>query len=198
MHNLLRPTRLADAVWSIDLDWLASRRIRGLILDLDNTLVDWNDSRVRPEVRAWLQQARARGFALCIASNAVRAGRVGRLAKELGLKAVTHAGKPLPAAFRHAMAALGTSVNTTCAIGDQLFTDMLGANWLGMTTVLVDPLSPRESPHTRLIRLIERPIRRRWKRSRAAQRPLCPTQTEPQSDNRRPTPYRETPNGGGA
>ncbi len=164
MRSLLRPTRLVEAVWKIDLDWLAGRGIRGLIVDLDNTLVDWNDTRVRPEVRAWLERARGRGLAICVASNAIRGGRVGRLARELGLKAVVHAGKPFPAAFRRAMAALGTEANSSCAIGDQLFTDMLGANWLGMTTILVEPLSRRESPHTRLIRLLERAMRRRWAR----------------------------------
>ena len=162
MGRLLRPTRLAEAVWEVDLDWLAGRGIRGLVLDLDNTLVDWEGTRVRPEVRAWLEAARARGLGLCLASNAMRSGRVGRMARELGLMPVAHAGKPFPAAFRRAMAALGTPASATCVIGDQLFTDMLGANWLGMTTVLVKPLGRRESVHTRLIRLIERPMRRRW------------------------------------
>jgi HAD superfamily phosphatase (TIGR01668 family) len=162
--SLLRPTRLAEAIWEVDLDWLAGRGIRGLVLDLDNTLVDWQDTRVRPEVRGWLETARARGLGLCLASNAMRSGRVARMARELGLMPVAHAGKPFPAAFRRAMAALGTPASATCVIGDQLFTDMLGANWLGMTTVLVKPLGRRESPHTRLIRLIERPMRRRWAR----------------------------------
>ncbi|HUX14953.1 MAG TPA: YqeG family HAD IIIA-type phosphatase [Phycisphaerae bacterium] len=167
MGSLLRPTRLVEAVWEVDLDWLAGRGIRGLVLDLDNTLVEWEGTGARPEVRAWLEAARARGFGLCLASNAMRSGRVGRMARELGLMPVAHAGKPFPAAFRRAMAALGTPASATCVIGDQLFTDMLGANWLGMTTVLVTPLSRRESVHTRLIRLIERPMRRRWAREQA-------------------------------
>jgi HAD superfamily phosphatase (TIGR01668 family) len=86
------------------------------------------------------------------------------MARELGLLVVKLAGKPFPMAFRRAMAAMGTDPASTCAIGDQVFTDMLGANWLGIRTVLVDPLCDRESPHTRLIRLIERPLRRRWAR----------------------------------
>jgi len=61
---------------------------------------------------------------------------------------------------------MGTDPASTCAIGDQVFTDMLGANLLGIKTILVTPLSPHESPHTRLIRLIERPLRRRWAQSR--------------------------------
>lgn len=165
VRNVLRPVRLAEAVWEIDLDWLAGRGIRGLILDLDNTLVDWNGTRVRPQVRAWLEAARRRGMRLCVASNAMRGGRVARVARALALTAVPRAGKPFPVAFRRAMAALGTEARTTCAIGDQVFTDMLGANWLGMMTILVKPLSRRESPHTRLIRLVERPLRLRWARA---------------------------------
>ena len=165
VRNLLRPVRLAEAIWEIDLDWLASRGIRGLILDLDNTLVDWNDTRVRPEVRAWLEAARRKGLRLCVASNAMWGGRVARVAAALGLTAVPRAGKPFPVAFRRAMQTLGTEARTTCAIGDQVFTDMLGANWLGVMTILVKPLSRRESAHTRLIRLIERPLRLRWARA---------------------------------
>ena len=60
--------------------------------------------------------------------------------------------------------AMDTKPDSTCAIGDQVFTDMLGANRLGLTTILVTPLSRRESPHTRLIRLLEAPLRRRWAR----------------------------------
>ena len=164
VRNLLRPALLAEAVWDIDLDSLWALGTRGLILDLDNTLVDWNDTSVRPEVRAWLEAARRKGMRLCVASNAVRGKRVTRVARALGLLAVTRAGKPFPIAFRRAMAELATDASSTCAIGDQVFTDMLGANWLGLKTVLVRPLSRRESPHTRLIRLVERPLRRRWGR----------------------------------
>jgi len=162
MRNLLRPTLMADAVWEIDLDALWERGVRGLILDLDNTLVEWNGSRVRPEVRRWLEAARRKGMRLAMASNAIRGRRVVDLAKDLEVPVVKQAGKPFPVAFRRAMAAMGTDPGTTCAVGDQVFTDMLGANWLGLTTVLVKPLSKHESPHTRLIRLVERPLRRRW------------------------------------
>ena len=162
MRNLLKPALLAEAVWRIDLDWLWRRGVRGLVLDLDNTLVDWNETWVRPAVRQWLEAALRKGLRLCLASNAFRGGRVRQVARDLEMPAVLRAGKPFPVAFRRAMAVLGTEPRSTCAIGDQVFTDMLGANWLGLTTVLVRPLSRRESPHTRLIRLIERPMRCRW------------------------------------
>ena len=162
MRPWLRPTQLAARVWEIDLQALSRRGVRAAILDLDNTLVDWNRSEVRPQVRDWLETARQRGFGLCLVSNAVRGKRVRMVCQELGLPAVIRAGKPLARAFRRGLAVLGTRAEETCAIGDQVFTDILGANRLGLVTILLEPLNPRESPHTRLLRLVERPLRRRW------------------------------------
>ncbi len=161
------PSQLVGAVWEINLEKLWSEGIRGLILDLDNTLTDWNESYLRPEVRAWIASAQSFGFKLCLVSNAFRGTRVKKVAEELGLQVVIWACKPFPVAFRRAMRAMGTEVKTTCAIGDQVFTDMLGANWLGLRTILVTPLNLRESPHTQLIRKLEKPLRTRWKRLQA-------------------------------
>lgn len=160
------PTFLAESLWSVDVDTLLRIGIRGVILDLDNTIVDWNESWLRPEVRAWMAAAKERGLRFCLVSNALRGERVMQVAEDLGICAVLRAGKPLPGAFRKGMKALGTDPPSTCAIGDQVFTDIVGASRLGLVTVLVPPLSPREAPHTRLIRLIERPLRSRWARTR--------------------------------
>jgi HAD superfamily phosphatase (TIGR01668 family) len=168
VRPLLAPSIVADAIWEIDLASLRAAGVRGLILDLDNTLVDWNRNEIRPQVRQWLEAARRLSMRVSLVSNAIRGGRVSRIGAELDLLVVTWALKPLPWGFRRAMALMGTEPASTCAIGDQVFTDMLGANLVGIRTVLLAPLSPRESPHTRLIRLIERPLRRRWARRRPA------------------------------
>lgn len=174
MRSLLAPSLLVGAVWEVDLEALRGEGITGLILDLDNTLVDWNETYVRPEVRRWLDSAREKGMQSSLVSNAVRGRRVKALAGQLGMAPIILACKPLPRAFRRAMRVMGTDVGSTCAIGDQVFTDMLGANWLGLKTILVRPLSQHESPHTRIIRLIEAPMRRRWARSGAAPAPGTP------------------------
>jgi len=158
----LRPALLAEAVWKVDLQALWARGIRGIILDLDNTIAHWRGDEAVPEARVWIEAAQGRGFRLCLVSNASSARRLRRVAEDLEIGQVGIAAKPFPAAFRRAMAVMGTTPAATCAIGDQVFTDMLGANWLGLTTILVEPISPRESPHTRLVRLLERPLRRRW------------------------------------
>ena len=160
----MRPSRRARRIWEVDPEELWGQGIRGLILDLDNTLVDWNRTELRPEVSAWFETARGCGLKLCLVSNAFHGKRVQAVARELGIPEIKRAGKPFARAFRRGMAQLGTTPGQTCVFGDQVFTDMLGANRLGIMTVLLEPLSPRESPHTRLIRLIERPLRRRWGR----------------------------------
>ena len=162
MCPLFAPSVLADAIWEVDLEVLWAGGVRGLILDLDNTLVDWNGCQVRPQVQRWLAEAKEMGFGRCLVSNAVRGRRVKLIGAELDLLVVTWALKPLARGFRKAMELMGTTRTSTCAIGDQVFTDLLGANRLGMRTVLLEPLTPRESPHTRAIRLVERPLRRRW------------------------------------
>ncbi len=170
MRRLLRPVVMAGQIWEIDLKALWERGVRGLILDLDNTVVNWNAEELRPQVRSWVEEAKRRGMRVCLVSNAFFGKRVKRVARELGIACVVRAGKPFPRAFQRGLALLETEAAETCAIGDQVFTDMLGANWLGLTTALVSPLDRRESPHTRLLRWVERPLRRRWK---AEQKNTC-------------------------
>lgn len=66
------PTFLAESLWSVDADTLLRIGIKGVILDLDNTIVDWNESWLRPEVRAWVAAAKERGLRFCLVSNALR------------------------------------------------------------------------------------------------------------------------------
>jgi len=158
----LTPTLMARAIWEVDLDDLAARGIRGIILDLDNTIAYWRKGGVLPEARAWIEAARQRGMKLCLASNASRTSRVVRVAESLAVDHVGRATKPFASAYRRAMKVMGTSPSTTCGIGDQVLTDIVGANRAGLTSILVEPLSRRELPHTWLLRLIEKPMRRRW------------------------------------
>jgi len=164
---VLTPRLMVEAVWQVDLERLAALGLKGLVLDLDNTLVNWNSHQVRPQVRTWLERARELGFALCISSNAHSPRRVRRMAQELGTLCVTHAGKPRRRAFLRPVELMGTRPETTAMIGDQLFTDILGANRAALYTVLVRPLGRWEFPVTMLSRLAEQAllalIRRRMK-----------------------------------
>lgn len=152
---LLRPAAQAESIYEIDLRALGARGIVGLILDLDNTLVPWGAWQAAPELAPWIAAARAAGFRLCIVSNNSGA-RVRHIAETLGLPAVPAALKPRRTALRRALALLGTAPEGTALVGDQVFTDVLGGNRLGLHTILVRPQADREFPVTRLVRLAER------------------------------------------
>lgn len=159
MLRLLVPGSCSPFLYDVDLGELARRGIRGLILDLDNTLAEYANADVPPRTREWVQEAKARGFRICITSNA-RPARVKAFAESLGVPGIAYAVKPVRRAFRRALKILGTSPAETAVVGDQLFTDVLGGNRMGMYTVLVNPLSTKELGTTRLMRRLERRVLR--------------------------------------
>lgn len=147
----LRPRLTVSSIYDLDLEDLWQRGIRGVILDLDNTLVPWGCGQVSGQLLAWVGRTRERGFQLCLSANA-RAARVKEIAGLLGIPGISNAGKPRRRAFRRAMQIMGTAPAQTAMVGDQLFTDVLGGNRLGLLTILVTPLAAREFFWTRLIR----------------------------------------------
>ncbi len=158
--RLVTPARAAATLAGLDPAQLAGEGIRGIILDFDNTILPWGHRTPPPEVQAWVRRMRAAGLRGCIVSNnfTLRVRQVGAL---LGIPVVGWALKPVPIGFWRAMAIMRTRPSNTALIGDQLFTDVLGGNLLGLYTILVEPLSEEEFPTTRLVRRIERLIRAR-------------------------------------
>ena len=154
----LRPAQWAASIYQIDFGRLWRLGYRFILTDLDNTLAEWN-APAPPQLAAWLAELRGRGFAVCIVSNNGRE-RVSAFAGPLGLPAVWKAGKPRRRAYREALKQIGGQASQTVMIGDQVFTDILGGNRLGMHTVLVRPLHAREALRTRVLRLAERAVMR--------------------------------------
>jgi HAD superfamily phosphatase (TIGR01668 family) len=161
MFSILRPNMMVDAVWDIDPGELRARGIEGIILDLDNTIVDWNRNEVREEVRQWVQRTKAAGLRLCIVSNARSRSRVAGIADEIGCAWLAPAGKPSRRGLRRAMEIMGTDRQATALAGDQIFTDVAGGNRAGLFTILVRPLSGRDFAGTRIMRVLERFVLRR-------------------------------------
>lgn len=176
MIERLRPHRVAQRLVELDCQELAACGVRGVILDLDNTLSAWRSGIITPDVERWIGQLRHAGLVACVVSNAATARRVRPIADRLGLPWVTRAGKPLPNGFRRGMALMGTEPSTTAIIGDQVFTDILGGNSLGLITILVDPLSQREALVTRII---QRPLERMIGRKPKAEDTLAARATSP-------------------
>lgn len=154
MRQLLRPNLFVNSVTDINLDDLEQQGIRALIIDLDNTITEWQNRSLSQPMIDWFAGLSDRGFKSCLVSNNNRQ-RVAVVAETLGIPFIFKASKPRRRAFRQAMALLGTGPAETAVIGDQLFTDVLGGNRLGLLTILVTPISRREFIGTRMVRVVE-------------------------------------------
>ncbi len=154
---MLRPDGFAERLCRVSLDDLAARGFSGIIVDLDNTLVGYGQDHLNQEDAAWIATARRRGFAICLVSNNFNE-RVLRIGSTLGVPAVPSALKPLPRGFEAALRLLGTPRDQTVVVGDQLFTDMLGAKLLGLHCILTEPLVPKDWLGTRVLRMLERVV----------------------------------------
>lgn len=154
-----RPDLMVAGLEDIDLTALTRQGIRGLILDLDNTLTEWNKDMVKPSTAAWIDNLTRNELRACIVSNN-HPKRVATVAAPLRLPAVPRAVKPRRGAFCKAMDLMGTKVENTAVIGDQIFTDVWGGNRLGLFTILVSPLGREEFIGTRFTRCLERLVLR--------------------------------------
>ncbi len=157
MIQILQPQLFVQSIYDIDLRRLENRGIKGLILDLDNTLVEWNQPEASDELLHWLSLIKDQGFKTCIVSNNMSA-RVETFSRHIGIMAIAKAAKPRRRAFRQAMHNMGTVGRQTAVVGDQVFTDILGGNRLQLFTILVRPMTDREFWTTQLVRRVERAV----------------------------------------
>ena len=145
-------------------EYLLSLGIKGLILDVDNTLAPYEQPTPDEALFGWLSALKEAGIETAIASNN-RGGRICVFTEKLSLPVICKAKKPLPFAFKKAMAQMGTLPKETAAIGDQIFTDVLAARLAGLKCAfVVPPIKDKTDPFTRFKRLCERPVMRRFKK----------------------------------
>jgi HAD superfamily phosphatase (TIGR01668 family) len=130
--------------------------IEATLLDLDNTLVGWQRSDLSDNVLEWLRRLRNAGMQLYLVSNTRYGRRLEHLSTELEIPFVRRAWKPRRRGFLAAMEAMGVSPERTAMIGDQMFTDVLGGNRLGLYTIMVRPMARHEFAGTRISRMLER------------------------------------------
>lgn len=149
------PEELADSAYLIDYDKLYEEGIRGIIFDIDNTLVMHDyppDERSIELLRSLIDK----GFKVLFLSNnkekRVRSFRDGSIKEGMYLY---KAGKPKKSGYRSAMDMMGTDINSTVFIGDQIFTDVWGAKRCGMRNILVKPINPKEEIQIVLKRKLE-------------------------------------------
>jgi HAD superfamily phosphatase (TIGR01668 family) len=163
MLNLFCPHEELNSVTDLDCAALAGRGIRGLIFDLDNTLVKWKHNALAPETLAKITELKAAGFRICLLSNA-RRHRAAAIADQLEIAFIAPAAKPRKGPFKKALELLGTTPEQTAIIGDQLFTDVCGGNRMQLHTIWVKPIAASEFFYTRLVRRLERLVVKRLRR----------------------------------
>ena len=155
MFRLLCPRQMVDGFDDIDLTELTRLGIRGIIVDIDNTIIPWGSDVVDARIRLWLDELQAQGFKVCLVSNN-KNKRVKAIGERLSMPFVARALKPAKAGFRQALDHMGLPPSQVAVIGDQLFTDVLGGNRLGLYTIWVRPLSSREFIGTKVHRQFEK------------------------------------------
>jgi hypothetical protein len=158
--DTLRPDGHAPSLVDVAAPRLWQLGFRGIILDLDNTCCPYHRPELAEGVADWVTAARGLGFRLVVVSNNF-SERVAAAGALLGVPSVPNALKPLPFGFLRALRLLGTRRRETVVIGDQVFTDVLGAKFLGLRSVLTEPIVAHDFPLTRVLRWLERRLYKR-------------------------------------
>ncbi len=158
------PRLKVDKVQDIELNELIKNNIKGLILDIDNTLVPEHVAEADQNAVGWIERVKKAGLKVCIVSNASEK-RVIKFNEKLKVDAIHRASKPSSKAFMRAARLMDIKPEETAVIGDQIFTDIFGGNRVSMFTVLVKPIDKREVIFVRAKRIAEKYVLTRHEKS---------------------------------
>lgn len=151
---MIFPDMYCKNVQSVNISRLLYEGLEGVAIDVDNTLIDYNQT-LSDEVKNWVEKIKKSGLKVCILSNSNNKNKVKKVADTLGLEYVMVAKKPFKSGFKKACNLLKLDPVFVAVIGDQLFTDVIGANRMGMFSVYVEPINKKEHWYTRWKRPIE-------------------------------------------
>ncbi len=152
---LLKPKIKLEKVTDITIEILNKYGIKALILDVDNTLSTHHGQVLTDGLSEWLELMRQNGIKMTVLSNS-NSRRLTPFAEKIGLDFISLGLKPLPFGYLRALKRLGTTKNETAIVGDQLFTDTMGGNFVGVKTILLTPIKPESSLRFRMKRRVER------------------------------------------
>lgn len=155
MINLFKPTWYINSIYQLKPKQLKEKKIEGLIVDLDNTLLAWNQYEPTEDIKNWLKTFRDEGLEVYLLSNNKRR-RVAKIAEPLDLEFSAKAFKPCRKNFKRALDLLQLSANQVVVVGDQIITDIIGANRTGLQSILVKPIVPHDNIYTWVNRTVEK------------------------------------------
>lgn len=156
MLECFYPGKMEDSAYDIPYEQYVKQGIKGVIFDIDNTLVPHGAPADERAVQLF-EKLRSLGLNTCLLSNNKEA-RVSPFAKQVGSEYIFKGGKPARGGYERAMERMGTDEKNTLFVGDQLFTDVYGANRAGLFSILVKPINPKEEIQIVLKRYLERPV----------------------------------------
>lgn len=161
MQKIYKPNIYAKDIYSINYENLLKKNINTLLFDIDNTIGDSKTKRPSKEAIKLFKKLEKDGFKIFILSNALK-GRATGYGESLNTKAYYFSAKPLKRQYLRIIKEHNLNNKNIAAIGDQLFTDIKGANKMDITSILVDPISKNESIFTKLNRLRENKLIKKY------------------------------------
>lgn len=159
MLEYFKPTWMVESIYSITVEQLREKGIKAVLIDLDNTLIAWNQPEATKESIHWIKEIKEAGMPVLILSNNSN-DRIKKVAKILEVDYIPRSMKPTLRAFKLAEKKLNLSADEMVMIGDQLMTDILGANRYQLKSILVRPILASDAWNTKLNRFIEMKIMR--------------------------------------
>lgn len=152
-----------EKIFDITPSFLEKEGIKYLLLDVDNTLTRHHTGKLEQGVKEWLDQMHEAGYPLIIASNS-KDYRIAPFAKSIGLDYFALCCKPLPFKLKKGVKKLGCKKSECMLIGDQIFTDTLGARLAGIRVCLTEPFVEEEGTSFKIRRKLEKKIKSRYER----------------------------------
>ena len=159
----LYPNAYFEKVEDITIQFLIKNKIKALILDVDNTLIDKTE-KLSQDIIDWAKNLKGQGVKLYILSNTNRKKKVEKIAEKLEIPFHYFGMKPLKRGFNKVKKELKEESSRIAVVGDQIFTDIIGGNRSKMFTILVDPIAEKDIWITRIKRPIENAIKNKYKK----------------------------------
>lgn len=159
---ILYPKMYLKNVKEITYELLQENGLKGLILDVDNTLIDYYKNML-DGVENWCQNLKNKGVKFCIVSNSNKKEKVKNVSEKLEIPYIFFAKKPFKGGLNKAKDIMKLQNNEIAVVGDQIFTDVLGANRCKMISILVDPIEEKDLLITKIKRPIENKIKEKMK-----------------------------------
>ena len=162
LYKKFYPKKIFDSILDIDADFLKKNNIRGILLDVDNTLIDYNNI-VIDGINEWILEMKKAEIKLCIVSNTSKKKKAQKMSDLLDVPYIFFAKKPLKKSFFKAKKILKIEkFSEIAAVGDQVLTDVFGANRCGIYSILVKPIYYKDIFVTRFNRILERQILKKY------------------------------------